>query len=186
MPGPQMVAAIPIMQGFRAKYMSVPIVWGGYFPSLYTDATLNANYVDFVVKGQGEETFAELLCALRGDRKFGHISGLSFKDVFGLHVHNADASAARSPNDFLYPALSQAGHRWRSICCRRFWGRRTAGPSASIGCPLPVPVLRRSADFSTAARKTGGCGAHGCGSRAPAARLRDRCGAVLRQQFLPA
>jgi len=31
----------------------VPIVWGGYFPSLYTDASLNAGYVDFVVKGQG-------------------------------------------------------------------------------------------------------------------------------------
>src|SRR5579863_6729869 len=99
MPGPQMVAAIPICKEFRARYASVPIVWGGYFPSLYTDATLNANYVDFVVKGQGEETFPELLAALRGDRKFAHIQGLSYKDVFGLHAHNG-MRPLRSPNDF--------------------------------------------------------------------------------------
>ena len=80
MPGPQMVAAIQLCKEFRRKYISVPIVWGGYFPSLYTDATLNANYVDFVVKGQGEETFPELLAALRGDRKFAAIPGLSWKD----------------------------------------------------------------------------------------------------------
>src|SRR5262249_40387257 len=57
MPGPQMVAAIPLCREFRRKYPEVPIVWGGYFPSLYTDATLNAGYVDLAIKGQGEETF---------------------------------------------------------------------------------------------------------------------------------
>src|SRR3982074_1204832 len=46
MPGPQMVAAIPLCREFRRKYPKVRIVWGGYFPSLYADATLNANYVD--------------------------------------------------------------------------------------------------------------------------------------------
>ena len=70
MPGPQMRAAIPLCREFRRKYPRVPIVWGGYFASLYTDAALNAPYVDFAVRGQGEETFLELLSALRGDRKF--------------------------------------------------------------------------------------------------------------------
>src|SRR5882757_3347796 len=88
MPGPQMVAAIALCREFRQKHPKVPIVWGGYFPSLYTDATLNAGYVDFAVKGQGEETFPALLAELRGAKKFSTIPGLSFKDVFGLHVHN--------------------------------------------------------------------------------------------------
>ena len=48
MPGPQMVAAIPLCRAFKAKYPNVPIVWGGYFPSLYPDASLNAKYVDTV------------------------------------------------------------------------------------------------------------------------------------------
>ena len=35
MPGPQMVAAIPLCREFRLKYPTIPIVWGGYFASLY-------------------------------------------------------------------------------------------------------------------------------------------------------
>ena len=66
MPGPQMVSAIELCRAFRKKNPRVPIVWGGYFPSLYTDAALNAGYVDYCVRGQGEETLPELLEMLRG------------------------------------------------------------------------------------------------------------------------
>ena len=68
MPGPQLRSAVPVCRAFREKYPRVPIVWGGYFASLYTDAALNANYVDFVAKGQGEDTLLELIDALRGSR----------------------------------------------------------------------------------------------------------------------
>jgi anaerobic magnesium-protoporphyrin IX monomethyl ester cyclase len=134
MPGPQMVSAIQLCREFRREHPSVPIVWGGYFPSLYTDATLNAAYVDFVVKGQGEETFPELLAALRGDRKFSGIRGLSYKDVFGLHVHNA-MRPLRSPGDF--PTLPY--HRLQTVekyLLPTYLGRRTAVHHASIGCPF--------------------------------------------------
>jgi len=69
MPGPQMASAIPVCSAVRAKHPKVPIVWGGYFPSLYTDAALNARYVDYTVKGQGEETLLELLQVIRGERQ---------------------------------------------------------------------------------------------------------------------
>ncbi len=59
MPGPQMVAAVPLCRSFKEKYPGVPVVWGGYFPSLYPDAALNAPYVDFVARAQGEETLVE-------------------------------------------------------------------------------------------------------------------------------
>src|SRR5579862_8173602 len=52
LPGPQMVSAIPLCREFRRRCPSVPIVWGGYFPSLYPDAVLNAPYVDFAIRGQ--------------------------------------------------------------------------------------------------------------------------------------
>src|SRR5215469_2319251 len=55
MPGPQMVAAMEGSREIRRLFPKVPIVWGGYFPSIYSDATLNARYVDFVVRGQGED-----------------------------------------------------------------------------------------------------------------------------------
>jgi len=134
MPGPQMVAAIPVCRQFRQSYPSVPIVWGGYFPSLYTDAALNARYVDFAIRGQGEETLLELLAALRRERKVATVRSLSYKDVFGLHVHNADRPLL-SPNDF--PLLPY--HRLQDVgryLLPTFLGTRTAVHHASIGCPF--------------------------------------------------
>ena len=120
MPGPQMVAAIPLCRAFREKYPKVPIVWGGYFPSLFTDAALNAKYVDFVVRWQGEDTFLELIDAVRAGGGYNRMRGLSYKDQFGLHVHNAERPL-RSPGDF--PGIRIIAWTRRSTFCRRSWAR---------------------------------------------------------------
>jgi anaerobic magnesium-protoporphyrin IX monomethyl ester cyclase len=169
MPGPQMVAAMELCRDFRVKHKSVPIVWGGYFPSLYTDATLNANYVDFAIKGQGEEAILELIAALRGNKAFAGIGNLCYKDMFGLHVQNA-TRPLRSPNDF--PELPY--HRLDQVnkyLLPTFLGRRTAVHHASIGCPFRcqfcgvVPIFdgrqkveaaERTADVLTRLQKTYG------------------------------
>lgn len=134
MPGPQMAAAIPICREFRSRYPKIPIVWGGYFPSLYADAALNAAYVDFAVRGQGEDTLLELLAALRGNRRFSGIAGLSYKDDFGLHVHNAERHL-RSPNEFPWLPYHRLPFTERYLL-PTFLGRRTAVHQASIGCPF--------------------------------------------------
>lgn len=134
MPGPQMAAAIPLCRAFREKYSAVPIVWGGYFPSLYADTALNARYVDFVVRGQGEETLIELLAALRSDRKFKNIGGLSYKDDFGLHVHNAPRHL-RNPGEFPWLPYHRLPSAEKYIL-PTFLGSRTAVHQASIGCPF--------------------------------------------------
>ena len=61
MPGPQMVAAMETSREIRRLRPHVKIVWGGYFPSIYPDATLNAKYVDYAVRGQGEDALLELI-----------------------------------------------------------------------------------------------------------------------------
>jgi anaerobic magnesium-protoporphyrin IX monomethyl ester cyclase len=146
MPGPQMVAAIPLCRAFKAKYPTVPVIWGGYFPSLYPDASLNANYVDFVVRGQGEHSFTELLATIRAGGGFGKVRGISFKDRFGLHVHNPERPM-QSPGDFPwfpYHRLDPAQY-----ILPTFLGSRTAVHQSSIGCPYRcnfcgvVPVFDR-------------------------------------------
>jgi radical SAM superfamily enzyme YgiQ (UPF0313 family) len=129
MPGPQMVAALPVCRWFKEAYPHVPVVWGGYFPTLYPDTALRAKYVDLVVRGQGEETFQELV----EGRELRSIRGLSFKDAFGLHVHNPERSL-RSPGDF--PVMPY--HRLDSAkyLLPTFLGSRTVVHQASIGCPF--------------------------------------------------
>jgi anaerobic magnesium-protoporphyrin IX monomethyl ester cyclase len=139
MPGPQMVAAMEVSKAFRARHPHVPVVWGGYFPSLFPEAALNAPYVDAVVRGQGEDTFLELLRALREGgpqalRDLRSIQGVSYKDVFGLRVHTP-SRGIRSPGD--YPWMPY--HRLRDpekYIARTFLGSRTAVHHASYGCPF--------------------------------------------------
>lgn len=133
MPGPQMVAAIQTCREVRRLYPKLPIVWGGYFPSIYSDATLNAPYVDYVVRGQGEQTLLELIDALRGNRKYEGILGLSFKDMFGLHRHNPER-LMQNPDVFPWSPF----HRVPVDKYLRpsFFGERTAAHHASIGCPF--------------------------------------------------
>ena len=133
MPGPQMISAIQSCKAIRARYPHVPIVWGGYFPSLYSDATLNARYVDYAVRGQGEVTLLELIDALRGKRNVRGIAGLSYKDAFGMRVHNPERPM-QGPNAFPWIPF----HRVPVASYLRpsYFGKRTGAYQASIGCPF--------------------------------------------------
>src|ERR1700683_3494204 len=84
MPGPQTVGAVASCREVRARFPQLPIVWGGYFATNYTAAVLNAGYVDYAVRGQGEQTFLDLLEAIRGRRDVKSVNGLSYKDVDGV------------------------------------------------------------------------------------------------------
>jgi len=134
MPGPQMASAVSLCREFRRRHPAVPVVWGGYFPSLYTDATLNASYVDMVVRGQGEEALLEVIEAIRGGMSLSAVKSLSYKDAFGLHVHNPPRPL-RSPNDFPELPYHSLVSSERYIA-RTFLGSRTAVHQASIGCPF--------------------------------------------------
>lgn len=132
MPGPQTKSAVETLPELRRRFPQVPTVWGGYFPTNYTDAVINAPYVDYAVRGQGEETFCELLEAIRGKRDFKGILGLSYKDRDGRNVHNAERPI-KSPGEYAwYPY-----HRLpvEKYILPTYLGRRTAVHQASIGCP---------------------------------------------------
>lgn len=133
MPGPQMVAAMETSREIRKQRPKVKIAWGGYFPSIYPDSALNAKYIDFVVRGQGEDTLLELLAALRGQRPFESILGLSYKDTFGFHRTNAERPM-KGPDNFPWSPF----HRLpvEKYLRPSFFGKRTAVHHASIGCPF--------------------------------------------------
>jgi anaerobic magnesium-protoporphyrin IX monomethyl ester cyclase len=132
MPGPQMAAAMETSRSIRARFPDLPIVWGGYFPSIFTAAALNADYVDFVVRGQGEDTFLELLQAVRGGRSLDSIGGLSYKDRSGKHRHNPER-VMKPPDAF--PRLPYHRLAAEKYILPTFLGRRTAVHQASVGCP---------------------------------------------------
>ena len=133
MGGPQLCSAIAVSKAIREKLPGVPIVWGGAFPTVVPDAALNAPYVDYVVRAQGEDTFVELLQALSEHRPeaLDSIPGLSWK-LRGQAVHNKDRKfSSASLNRMLpYDKLENP----RQYLTNTYLGRRTIGYQAALGC----------------------------------------------------
>src|ERR1700750_2044456 len=64
MGGPQIEPAVAVSKAIRERFPQLPIVWGGYFPTLNTDAAIGAPYVDYAIRGQGDESLPELMAAV--------------------------------------------------------------------------------------------------------------------------
>ncbi len=133
MGGPQVESAIAVSQAIRLAMPAVPIVWGGYFPTLYPAVAASAPYVDYAVRGAGERTFVELLACLReGERReVGAIAGLSWRRDHDI-VHNSDRPiGARRPSSMpSYHLMNDP----RSYLARTTLGQRTAAHQAALGC----------------------------------------------------
>jgi anaerobic magnesium-protoporphyrin IX monomethyl ester cyclase len=163
MGGPQVESAIEVSKAIRAKSPRIPIIWGGYFPSLYPAVALNAPYVDYVVRGQGEDTFLSLLDALFEGHEadcaapgLDAIEGLTWRRD-GEAVHNRDRrfSPPRSTSRLPYEKLGDP----RQYLVKTFMGQRTAAYQQALGCRFRCTFCGVAAMF------------RGATALAPAARL---------------
>ncbi len=76
----QRKTAFRIVELIRALRPEVQIVCGGYDPSLAPEAYMHdGSGVDFIVRGEGELTFRELLRALESGDGLAKITGLSYR-----------------------------------------------------------------------------------------------------------
>ena len=77
MTGPQILDAIEISK--IAKQHNIKVVWGGIHASLTPKQTLENPNIDFVIQGEAEITFHELLKALSGNLPLENVNGLWYK-----------------------------------------------------------------------------------------------------------
>ena len=79
MTGYQIQGGIAAAEVVRKK-RGIPIVWGGWHVSLLPEESASSPYVDIVVRGQGEVTFAELVQAIEDKDDLYTIPGITFKN----------------------------------------------------------------------------------------------------------
>ena len=132
MPGPQVAQAVPVCQRVKAAVPDFPIVWGGYFPTQHADTILKSDYVDYVIRSQGERPLLDLIDVLRRGGDLGAVPNLSWKSG-GRIVHNALRSLV--PPDEL-PDLPYQRVHMASYIHRNYLGRRTVAHCSSFGCPF--------------------------------------------------
>ncbi|MEO1666122.1 MAG: radical SAM protein [Chloroflexota bacterium] len=133
MPGPQLSHAIPVCRALKAKFPHLKIIWGGYFPTQHYDVVLQADYVDYVVRGHGEEAFTALLDILeRG--------GIPL-DIYGTAYRNPDGSIQASmpaniPHPDNLPDFPYHRVNLENYIRPTFMGERTLPHHSSYGCPF--------------------------------------------------
>jgi len=132
MPGPQLANAVPLTKAIKARYPEIPTVWGGNFGSLYPEPVLRAPYVDWLVRGQGEQTFVELLDVLGGRRDPAEVAGLCFRKADGSHHLGAERRWV-GPDELPPPPYHKIDVA--DYLRPTFLGRRSGVYQASIGCP---------------------------------------------------
>ena len=151
MGGPQVRSGIDVSGLIRRAAPDTPIIWGGYFPTLYPQTALNADYVDYVVRGAGETALGELLDALRAqdEAALARVRGIAWKRA-GRVVRNAERPFAMhaEPVSLPYELLGDP----RIYLARTFLGRRTAAHQASVGCRFRCTFCGVAAVFRGATR----------------------------------
>ncbi len=79
--GKPMQDALTISEWVKQAFPSVPIVWGGWHPSLFPTETLEqASFVDITVQGQGEITLQALVAAFENGQNLAEIAGITFRN----------------------------------------------------------------------------------------------------------
>ena len=87
--------ALRIIQLVRRLRPAARVVVGGYDPSLAPDAYTDPSAgVDFIVRGEGELTFRELVRAIERGEDFSGVAGLSFRCGESF-THTADRAVSR-------------------------------------------------------------------------------------------
>ena len=85
----QRATAFKIIELVRSQKPDTKIAVGGYDPSLAAESYTPHPGIDFIVRGEGDVTFRELVRALEEKSSFANLAGLSFRDRDEWH-HNPD------------------------------------------------------------------------------------------------
>jgi anaerobic magnesium-protoporphyrin IX monomethyl ester cyclase len=89
MTGPSIFWALKASEIVKGN-SNVPVVWGGIHPTILPEQTIQNQNIDFLVCGEGEDTFLELVRALAGKSPVDLIKGIWYREA-GQIKHNPPA-----------------------------------------------------------------------------------------------
>jgi len=93
---------IEFCKEIKNKY-KIPIVLGGIHSTFKPDSMFKLSGVDYIVRGEGEETFLELLNTINQGGEFNKIKGLSYRHKNKI-FHNPDRPLIKDLSKLSFPA----------------------------------------------------------------------------------
>ncbi|HEY6453573.1 MAG TPA: radical SAM protein, partial [Steroidobacteraceae bacterium] len=127
--GAPIADALHISRAAKRAYPGLTVVWGGWHPSMFSRECLRESSVDVTVRGQGEETFADIVGRLA--------AGRSLDDCPGCTVRLADGAIRENPSRPLAQIDNFRAHDYGLIPVERYFklkGKRQLDFISSQGC----------------------------------------------------
>jgi radical SAM superfamily enzyme YgiQ (UPF0313 family) len=127
--GPMIIDAIEASRLVRKMKPDLPIIFGGWHPSLLPAQTIAEDFVDIIVRHQGEKTLVELLQRLEAGKGLDMVQGCWFKRNGRVHQNPdrpttpLDALPAPAYDLIDFDEYDRAGRK------------RKLPYATSIGCP---------------------------------------------------
>lgn len=128
--GPMIRETVEIARAVKAWDPDFPIILGGWHPSLLPKQTLEAPYVDMVVRGQGEDSLLEVVQHLENRAPMDLIPGIGFKRDDRLIF------TTERPLKPIVDMPPKAYHLADFDAYERICGRRWAMYTSSLACPF--------------------------------------------------
>ncbi len=121
--------ALRISRAAKAARPHMPVVWGGWHPSMFSRECLDDPSVDITVRGQGEETFTEIVRRIS--------EGRSMEGCAGCTARLADGTIVENPARPLAQVDKFRVHDYGLIPVERYFdlkGKRQLDYISSQGC----------------------------------------------------
>lgn len=121
--------ALRVGRAAKAANPNLPVVWGGWHPSLFPSECLAEPSVEAAVSGQGEDTFAEMVARYASGRDLHFVRGVTWRDKAGKIIANG-ARPTRDPNSF-------PPHNYKLVPVEAYFrlkGKRQMDYISSVGC----------------------------------------------------
>ncbi|MFW9946013.1 MAG: B12-binding domain-containing radical SAM protein [Candidatus Odinarchaeota archaeon] len=125
MTGPQIYHALKVCEAIKEQFNNVKIVWGGIHSTILPTQTLQNNLIDFVVRGEGEKPYYELVSR----KKKSQVKGLSIKKGRKIY-HNPNSDLLNSVE------INKLSIPWELINSKHYIKNGNFNMITSRGCPF--------------------------------------------------
>jgi anaerobic magnesium-protoporphyrin IX monomethyl ester cyclase len=127
--GAPIADALRVTQAAKRAHPGVPVVWGGWHPSMFGRECLREPSVDVTVQAQGEATFAEIVARLA--------AGRDLEGCLGCMYRRPDGTVCVNPPRALLPLDRFRPHDYSLIPVERYYalkGKKQLDYISSQGC----------------------------------------------------
>ena len=139
--GPMIRETVAVARAVKEWNPDFPVILGGWHPSLLPKQTLEAEYVDIIVRAQGEDSMLEVVQRLQSDEPLDDVLGIGFKRDNQLFLtHERPLKQLTQMPQKAYQLADFDGYE-------RVCGRRWAMYVSSLACPFNCSYCTNAAVY---------------------------------------